>query len=323
MKDSILTGAALEVLLGSGQEEFGPESGYPSVALDLGESEIGLSDAIGRLPCPVIGLGKGPLASCCDVVLDDAALLARVQANIRVAPLASMILVQLLRMAQSLDYSAALMAESFAYAAVQHGPEFRRWQQLCSDHASPKPQEHGPALLADRVGDRMMIRLNRPLDRNAIGTDMRDALVEVLDLAVLDRDIIQIELSGIGRCFSTGGDVREFGTIGDPATAHWIRTLRLPAGRLPKLSERLVVRVHGAVVGAGLELAAFAGQIIAKPNSWFQLPELKYGLIPGAGGTVSIRQRIGRQRTALLALSMKKLSVRQAKAWGLVDYIDD
>jgi enoyl-CoA hydratase/carnithine racemase len=77
------------------------------------------------------------------------------------------------------------------------------------------------------------------------------------------------------------------------------------------------------VIGAGLEIAAFAGRVVARPDAWFQLPELKYGLIPGAGGTVSLPRRIGRQRTALLALSMQRLSAKTAHAWGLVDAVED
>ena len=65
----------------------------------------------------------------------------------------------------------------------------------------------------------------------------------------------------------------------------------------------------------------FGSHVTASPKAWFQLPELKYGLIPGAGGTVSLPRRIGRQRTAYLALSMKKISAQTALHWGLIDDI--
>jgi enoyl-CoA hydratase/carnithine racemase len=70
-----------------------------------------------------------------------------------------------------------------------------------------------------------------------------------------------------------------------------------------------------------LELAAFAHRFTAAPNAWFQLPELSMGILPGAGGCVSLTHRIGRQRTALMILSGKRISVKQALAWGLVDAI--
>jgi enoyl-CoA hydratase/carnithine racemase len=63
--------------------------------------------------------------------------------------------------------------------------------------------------------------------------------------------------------------------------------------------------------------------VTATADAWFQLPELKYGLIPGAGGTVSLPRRIGRQRTAYMALSMRRVPASTALRWGLVDAIEE
>ncbi|MFN3798403.1 MAG: enoyl-CoA hydratase/isomerase family protein, partial [Sphingobium yanoikuyae] len=76
-------------------------------------------------------------------------------------------------------------------------------------------------------------------------------------------------------------------------------------------------------VGSGLEMAAFAGQITASADAWFHLPELAMGIIPGAGGCVSLSRRIGRQRAALMILSGKRINARTALGWGLVDTIMD
>ena len=74
-------------------------------------------------------------------------------------------------------------------------------------------------------------------------------------------------------------------------------------------------------MGAGIELPSFAGRVVAEPSAWFKLPELAMGLIPGAGGTVSLPHRIGRRRTAYLALSGMRLDATTACAWGLVDEV--
>jgi enoyl-CoA hydratase/carnithine racemase len=79
--------------------------------------------------------------------------------------------------------------------------------------------------------------------------------------------------------------------------------------------------VHGACIGAGVELPAFAHRVTAAANSHFQLPELKMGLLPGAGGCVSLSRRIGRHRTALLCLTGRRINAATALAWGLVDDI--
>jgi enoyl-CoA hydratase/carnithine racemase len=69
-------------------------------------------------------------------------------------------------------------------------------------------------------------------------------------------------------------------------------------------------------------LPAFAGTVVAAPDARFSLPELELGLIPGAGGTVSLPRRIGRHRTLWLALTGRVVDVDTASAWGLVDRVD-
>jgi enoyl-CoA hydratase/carnithine racemase len=151
---------------------------------------------------------------------------------------------------------------------------------------------------------------------------MRDALCEALTLALLDTSIERVEMTGAGACFSIGGDLAEFGGIADPVTAHGIRMARLPARLLAACAARLEVKVHSACIGAGVEMAAFAARVIAAENAFFQLPELRMGLIPGAGGCASVTRRIGRQRMAYLAISGRRINARTALNWGLVDSID-
>jgi enoyl-CoA hydratase/carnithine racemase len=77
--------------------------------------------------------------------------------------------------------------------------------------------------------------------------------------------------------------------------------------------------VHGQVLGSGLEMAAYCGWVQARPGAVLGLPELGLGLIPGAGGTVSITRRIGRWRTAFLVLSGRTIDPPTALRWGLID----
>ena len=132
-------------------------------------------------------------------------------------------------------------------------------------------------------------------------------------------DIEEIVLSGVGTSFCSGGDLDEFGTLPDPATAHAIRTTRSAARLLARCAERVRVEVHGACVGAGIELPAFAARVSAREDAFALLPEVTMGLVPGAGGTVSLPRRIGRQRTAWLGLSAEKLDAETARDWGLFD----
>jgi enoyl-CoA hydratase/carnithine racemase len=225
---------------------------------------------------------------------------------------------------RSIDPTAATRAgvitESLAYSTLQSGPEFARWLA-----------ERGPATVpdlpepvhADRNGDCLHIRFNRPQRHNAFSTDMRAALLEALDVARLDPSITEVLLTGNGPSFCSGGDLAEFGTFADPASAHLARTRYSPALVLDELTARLGrncrVEVHGQVLGSGLEMAAYCGWVRAHPDAVLGLPELSLGLIPGAGGTVSITRRIGRWRTAYLVLSGRTIDTATAMRWGLVD----
>ena len=303
------------------QESFGPTSKNPYIAFELDSSELNLSTWIKELPCPVIGIGKGALQDACDVVLTDTKKLPKLIKNINHAPLAAMVLVQHLRASESLSLQDALTAESLAYAAIQNGPEFQNW--LSDYEGSCLYISDNLAVKIDIDNHSLALTLNHPETRNAIGTIMRDSLCEALDIALTDQQISQVSLTGNGTTFSTGGAIEEFGEVSDPATAHWVRSLRLPAWRLARLQEKLEVHVNGAAIGAGAEIAAFGKHVTASSRAWFQLPELKYGLIPGAGGTASIPRRIGRQKTAYMSLSMEKIRAETALVWGLIDAIID
>src|SRR3546814_15863087 len=87
---------------------------------------------------------------------------------------------------------------------------------------------------------------------------------------------------------------------------HAVRTLHSCARALDVLGSRGTVRLHGACVGSGVEVAAAAHRRIAAADSWFQLPEVRMGLIPGAGGTATVARAIGRHRTLWMLLSARR-----------------
>ena len=173
--------------------------------------------------------------------------------------------------------------------------------------------------MVERDGPRLSITLNRPEVHNAYNAAMRDALCDALAIAVADDSIGEVQMLGAGPSFCSGGDLAEFGTFSDPVSAHLIRTTNSPALLLGCLADRVTAHMHGSCVGSGIELPAFAATVLADPASTFRLPEVAMGLIPGAGGTVSIPRRIGRMRTGWLALSGRPIDAATALAWGLVD----
>lgn len=243
-----------------------------------------------------------------DAVLDTAALF----------PQAATALAVHLRSTPFADVDAGLVAESALYSLLQGGAEFAAWRAATPRRSRPVPE--GPAVVLRRDGDDLQIELARPEVRNAFGARMRDDLLEALAVAEADPDL-HVTISGQGPAFCSGGHLDEFGTAPDPVTAHAIRLARSAGAALARLAGRTTVHLHGPCYGAGIELPAFAGHVVARDDTTVALPEVGLGLIPGAGGTVSIPRRIGRHHTAWLALTRRPVDARTALRWGLVDEV--
>lgn len=329
----------LELLHRLRAEDFGPGQSplgeFPCLLLDLAHEEatsLGIAaqlhPLVGHLPCPLVGVGPigadGPCGRVCDVLVEGGknADLAGIAANIAAAPIAAMILVQVLRSIEQMAAADALAVESMAYGVLQGGAEFSSWLDRRGTQETPPPGS-GPALRLERSGHRMLLEINRPETRNAISAEIRDQLVSAFQLIVADPTITEVHLQGAGRCFSIGGALDEFGQVPSVAYAHVLRSVQSPGRWLMRCADRVTAHVHGACIGAGIEIPAFAARLVARSNSYFQLPELRMGLIPGAGGCISISRRIGRQRTAWMVLSGRRINAATALRWGLIDNIEN
>lgn len=211
-----------------------------------------------------------------------------------------------------------LEAESQVYSSLQAGPEFRAWR--AATPIKPKKPNAEPAVLLERVGDELRVTLNRPERRNALGVEIRDGLLDAFAIANADPDV-HVVVTGIGPSFCAGGDLDEFGSFPSPEEAHVIRLQTSIGAAIAACAERVTFRVHGACYGSGIELPAFASRVTASADATFALPEVGLGLIPGAGGTVSMTRRIGAARMLELGLSRQAIDAPTALAWGLIDEI--
>ncbi len=254
------------------------------------------------------------------VVAPGSEELATTLDTVRANPLASMTLAVLLRGGDHRSVAEGLAAESMAYGILQAGPEFATWRR------SVPVRQHragdGPPVLVERRDHELAVTLHRPEVHNAFSAPMRDGLVEALQVAVADPSVTSVVLRGAGESFCSGGDLDEFGSRSDPATAHLVRLQRSAGRVLAELADRTEVHIHGSTVGSGIELAAFAGRVVAERTTRISLPEVHLGLVPGAGGTVSLPRRIGRHATLLVALGRGWIDADTALDWGLVDGLE-
>ena len=309
----------LAARLGSteGYESLSTAAGTPWVAVRLDGKP---SPSFHAQPnCPVVGIGEGdePRHDEAPDVVDVVATpegAATVTGAIDRNPVAASVLVALLRHNERVGAADSGFAESLAYSTLQHGAEFQAWL-AGRERRAPRPEPDTPVVLIDRHDDAVRITLNRPHKRNAYSASLRDGLCEGLELAMADDSVRHVVLDGAGACFSAGGEATDAGV------AHVSRMARNAGALIDCLRDRIEARLHGACIGAGIELPAFAGRIVAREDAFFELPEVGMGLIPGAGGTTSILRRVGRRRLAYMALTGARIDVSTALDWGLIDAV--
>lgn len=283
-----------------------------------GEAPAGLDVAFDVLLTPAAT--PGPEWVRVDAAALDAEA-ARLEARALANPFAASIYCQVLRLSERLSFADGLILESLAYSTLLAGGEFRRWRGANPVRRAAEARDG--LVRSERMRDTLRVTLARPEAHNALSAAMRNQLAEALRVAAADPMIRRVTLAGEGPSFCSGGDLDEFGTADDQAMAHAIRVTRSVAAIVHGVAERTSAKLHGACLGAGIEIPAAAGCVVAARDTIMGLPELGMGLIPGAGGTVTVRRRIGRHRTCWLGLSGERIGALQALAWGLVDAVED
>jgi len=165
------------------------------------------------------------------------------------------------------------------------------------------------------------VTLDRPETLNAYDVAMRDDLFAVLGAADEDPDVRVLVLRGRGRAFSTGGDLREFGSAPSPTLARIVRWRRDVWGRLLALRAASVASVHGWTVGGGMEMALLCDLCLAADTARFGLPETGLGMIPGVGGTQTLPRRTGVTRALDVTLAPRWVDAEEALRLGLVSRV--
>jgi enoyl-CoA hydratase/carnithine racemase len=176
-----------------------------------------------------------------------------------------------------------------------------------------------PTLRAERHGSAAVLTLARPEKRNALD-DATVAGIETF-FAALPNDIRAVVLAGEGHHFSAGLDLSELSERdaieGVAHSRFWHRAFdRVEYGPVP-----VVVVLHGAVVGGGLELAAAAHLRVAERSAFYALPETSRGIFVGGGGSVRLPPLLGLGRMRDMMLTGRTLSAEEGQAIGLTQYL--
>lgn len=187
-----------------------------------------------------------------------------------------------------------------------------------------------PSVLYEERGAVALVTLNRPSSLNSLNLDMHQSLWSALDRAEANPGIRALVLTGAGRGFCAGADLSGFDFSDGPERVQRAdpgpvieRSFNPTTRRLMGLSMPVVAAVNGVAAGAGASIALACDIAIASPQASFIQAFSKIGLIPDAGGSWLLVERLGLARALALAMTGDKLVAGQARDWGLIWAVED
>jgi crotonobetainyl-CoA hydratase len=184
----------------------------------------------------------------------------------------------------------------------------------------PAPGDVQPAALYERAGHIAVIRLNRPDALNAVNAALSTAAGEALERAAADPEVRVVVVTGNGRAFCAGADLKEI------AAGRSVAAPEHPEGGFAGIvrhwiDKPLIAAVNGFAMGGGTEIALACDLVVAAEDARLGLPEVKRGLIAAAGGVVRLQRQIPFKRALQMALTGDAVDVQEAAEWGLVNVV--
>ena len=174
----------------------------------------------------------------------------------------------------------------------------------------------------EREGQVARIFLNRPEKANALTSRALDALERALRELARDRSLRTVILGGRGRTFCGGADREELSNLTAQTAGAFVTRIHEVCQAIRELPVPVLARLHGAVIGAGLEIAAACDLRVAAEGTRFAMPEVRLG-IPSVVEAALLPRLMGSGRAAWLVLTGEAIDARRAMDWGLIEEIGD
>ncbi len=175
-----------------------------------------------------------------------------------------------------------------------------------------------PLVLTEKQEGVCLVTLNRPDALNALSSALRGAITRTLEALAEDRDTQVIILTGAGRAFTVGLDLKELGGEVDAASTTTSLDLSEAMDRLP---QPVIGAINGFAITGGFELALMCDFLIASPDAKFADTHARVGVVPGWGLSQRLPRLIGINRAKELSLTGNFLDAETAEAWGLVNRV--
>src|SRR3546814_509618 len=164
-----------------------------------------------------------------------------------------------------------------------------------------------------------LVRINRPEARNALNMDVRRGIAEYFTALSAEEDVRCIVLTGNKEAFAAGADIKQMADVG--AVDMMLRATHRYWKAVADCPKPIIASVNGFALGGGCELAMNADIIVAGEGAQFGQPEVRIGIIPGAGGTQRLTRIVGKFQAMKICLTGEFVSARDALAMGLVSEV--
>jgi len=175
-------------------------------------------------------------------------------------------------------------------------------------------------LILSEINDGVaLLRINRPKALNALNSPLMHELMDLLETLDTDKSVGTVVLTGDERAFAAGADINEMADAS--STDMLLRGHISPYDRIQKISKPVIAAVSGWCLGGGNELAMSCDMIVASETAKFGQPEIKLGVIPGAGGTQRLTKAVGKVVAMEMVLNDRTLDAEEALAYGLVNRV--
>ena len=168
------------------------------------------------------------------------------------------------------------------------------------------------------------VQINRPERRNALGRAVVEGLIDAAERVAERKAVRAVILSGAGdKAFCAGADLKERKGMPEPAVREFVTLLNRMMTTIERSGKVWIAALHGACLGGGLELALCADLRVASTDLVCGLPEVRLGILPGAGGTQRLPRLIGMARAKELILTGMRIGAPDALRLGLVNRVAD
>ena len=164
-----------------------------------------------------------------------------------------------------------------------------------------------------------LIRLNRPKELNALNLQLMGEIRDTLKELDQDDEVRVIIITGNERAFAAGADIKQM--AGKGAIDMWKVDQFSTWDQINKTRKPIIAAVSGFALGGGCELAMTCDMIVASETAQFGQPEIKIGVMPGAGGTQRLTKALGKAKAMELVLTGKFISAQEALEYGLINKV--